>query len=134
MLFSFDVDSAFAEMNALTRQMNHLLGNRAIDGRSEDDGGDLVWTADLPGVPREDVKVTVENGRLTIDAKRAQAASEGRTVRYGERRGFEVHRTVELPETVDPEGIVASFEHGVLTLRLHRRSETRPRTIEVQVS
>ena len=133
MLFSFDVDSAFAEMNALTRQMNHLLGNRAIDGRSEDDGV-LVWTADLPGVAREDVKVTVENGRLTIDAKRVQTPPEGRTVRYGERRGFEVHRTVDLPESIDPEGIAATFEHGVLTLRLPRRPETRPRTIDVQVS
>jgi HSP20 family protein len=132
MLFGFDVDSAFAEMNALTRQVNSLLGNRGLDGRKDDDGV-LIWTADLPGVDRSDVKVTVENGRLTIDAKREPTVPEGRTVRYGERRGFEVHRSIELPDTVDPESIAASFEHGVLTLRLPRRPETRPRTVEVQV-
>lgn len=138
MLFGFDVDAALAEMNALSR-----LAERGLDGRHglrpvdaqfiEQDGG-FVWTADLPGVSREDLKVTVENGVLTVEARRAETSVDGRTARHRERRGFDVRRSVELPESVDTDGIAATIEHGVLTLKLPQKPETRPRTIAIKAS
>jgi HSP20 family protein len=145
MLFGFDVDAAFAEMNALTRQMDGLA-SRGLDGRHGlrpidtvgnpfvEQNGALVWTADLPGVTRDGLKVTVENGVLTIEARRADTKPDGHTVRYSERRPFELRRSVELPDTVDVEGISASLENGVLTLQLPKKPESRPCTIEIKAS
>lgn len=141
----FDVDAAFAEMNTLSKQMDALLGNRGLDGRHglrtfERPAGGLTetaeawsWTIDLPGLSKDNVSVTVENGALTISARRELSPPvEGATPRYLERRPFEVSQTVTLPDTVDVDRISASFEHGVLTVQLPKRERPR-RQIEVQV-
>jgi HSP20 family protein len=145
MLFGFDVDAAFAELNELTRQIDGRVvrgldgrhGLRAIDpmaaGFSEQEGA-LVWSADLPGVSREDVKITVENGILTLEAKRDIPKRDGAVARYTERRAWDVRRSVQLPETVDSEQIEAAFSDGVLTLRLPKKPEAKPRNIEIRVS
>lgn len=141
----FDVDSAFAEMEALGRQMDALLGNRGLDGRhglrllpwNADegafvaDGEDLVWRTDLPGFTRDDVEVGVGNGLLTIDAKRGEPAAIDGSPKYRERRAVELHRSFTLPDRVDPEGIGATLEDGVLTVRLRQRPEAKPRRITV---
>lgn len=145
MLFGFDVDTAFAELNALTRQMDGLTG-RGLDGRhglrafeqtsgefTEDDDA-LVWSADLPGVSRENLKVTVENGVLTLEARREVPKQERGTVRYSERRPWELRRSVQLPDSVDTERIDAALTDGVLTLRLPKKAEAQPRSIAIRVS
>lgn len=144
MLFGFDVDAALAEMNALTRQFDGFA-TRGLDGRHglrsfdptgldlvEKDGS-VVWTADLPGVTKDGLKVTVENGVLTIEARRAEVKPEG-NVRYSERRPFEIRRSVELPDAIDVEAITATLDNGVLTLQLPKKPETRPRTIAIKAS
>lgn len=141
----FDVDAAFAEMNSLSKQMDALLGNRGLDGRHglrsfERPAGGLtetatswLWTVDLPGLSRDNVQVTIENGALTISARREpNPPVEGATPRYLERRPYEVSQTISLPDTVDVDQISATFEHGVLTLQLPKRERPR-RQIEVQV-
>lgn len=143
MLFGFDVDAAFAEMNALTRSMGGFSA-RGLDGRHglrsvdavgtrfvEQDGA-WVWTADLPGIAPEGLNVTVENGVLTLEARRAETVPEGATIRYSERRAFELRRTVSLPDTVDVDGIAATLDNGVLTLKLPKKPESRPKTIEIK--
>jgi HSP20 family protein len=142
----FDVDDAFAEMNSLAKQMDALLGNRGLDGRHglrsfERPIAGLVetadawsWSIDLPGLRKDSVSVTIENGALVINAKREPTPPiEGATPRYLERRPYEVSHNISLPDTVDVDRISASFEHGVLTLQLPKREHARPRQIEVQV-
>jgi len=140
----FDVDGVLAEVNALSRQ---ILDNRGLDGRHGlrsaedvlvgagfvDRDGAWVWTSDLPGVSKDDLKVTVENGVLTIAAKRALTVPEGRTARHGERLPFDVRRSLALPESVDVDGIAASLDDGVLTLRLPKKPRAQPRSIQVRV-
>jgi HSP20 family protein len=141
----FDVDSAFAEMEALSRQVDALLGQGAGDGRRglrtapgnladpsfTEDGDELVWRADLPGTPKEEVEIKLENGVLSVDARRRDEAFEGKTPRHRERRGYELHRSWNLPDTVDPDSVQASVEDGVLTVRLHRLPAPTPRRIAV---
>jgi len=143
----FDVDSAFAEMEALSRQMDALVGQRGLDGRHglrlfagaaenanfADEGEDLVWRGDLPGYAKEDVEITVENGILSLNAHRPQPAPvDGKSLRLRERRAGDLTRSWSLPDTVDPASVGASLEDGVLVLRLKKRPETKPRQITVR--
>ncbi|TWT93618.1 Hsp20/alpha crystallin family protein [Neorhodopirellula pilleata] len=87
---------------------------------------------DLPGIKTEDLEVTMEAGRLMISAKRS-FDKEDRRVIYNERRFGEVARSVELPDSIDPETIEASLENGLLRVDLKKRPEVLPRKIEVQI-
>jgi HSP20 family protein len=92
----------------------------------------LVIEAALPGTRPEDVDITVENGTLTV---RGTSSSE-RTTGEGEylvqeiRRG-EFSRSVSLPSGLEPDGAEATFEHGVLTLRIPRAEQVKPRQIRI---
>lgn len=85
---------------------------------------------DAPGVTTEQVDLQVENGQLTITLERQPV--EGRTFGYNERRFGKVTRTLELPDTVDPETIEASLANGVLHVTIAQRPETKPRRIDVK--
>lgn len=142
----FDVDAAFAEMSALSKQIDALVGNRGLDGRhglrgldgqADDllvDGNDAwSWSIDLPGVRRENVSVSVEGGRLTIKARREPyAPPEGAVLRYAERRPFEYERVYTLPETADTDNISAKFEQGVLGIRVPKRERPKAKQILIQ--
>jgi len=139
-----DVDSAFAEMDAWSRQLEALLGTQldsrqslrafdAVPGLVEGKDGVTRWVADLPGVRREDLDVKVENGTLILDVKRDTTSPAGWTVRHSERSPFELRRTVRLPEDLDVDAVTANFEHGVLTVSLPRRPR-QTRTIEIRHS
>jgi HSP20 family protein len=139
-----DVDAAFAEMAALSRQMDALLGRRGLDGlhglrgtpwrgpELERTDAGYRWVADLPGVAQADVSIRVENGALTVDAKRAVTLPEGWSVRHTERGAFDAQRAIRLPDDVDTDGITAALTDGVLTVTLPRRAGAAPRTIPVQ--
>lgn len=85
---------------------------------------------DAPGVTTEQVDLQVENGQLSITLEREPA--EGRTFGYNERRFGKVTRTLELPDTVDPETIEATLSNGVLHVSIAQRPETKPRRIDVK--
>lgn len=87
---------------------------------------------DLPGVNTEDLEVTMEAGRLMIGAKRSFDKEERRMI-HNERCFGEVARSVELPDSIDPETIEASLENGLLRVDLKKRPEVLPRKIKVQI-
>lgn len=84
-----------------------------------DDDEEYVVTADLPGYDTEDVELTLANQTLTIEATRERetARPETRFLRRERRHGTSSTR-VQLPETVDEEGVEAAFSNGVLTVTL----------------
>ncbi len=96
---------------------------------------ELVVQADLPGANPKDVDITIENRRLTIRAHREQHEEDkdARWVTQELDRG-EYARSVLLPETVDGDRANASFEHGVLTLRIPKRETAKPRRIKVEAT
>ncbi len=98
---------------------------------SEDEHG-LVFTAELPGFDKENVRISVEDGRLTITGERRQERKDEEYHRL-ERVYGKFERSFSLPTNVDPEKISASLKDGVLTLSVPKREEAKPRQIEVNV-
>ncbi len=98
---------------------------------SESNDGYLIVAA-VPGVKPEDVEIKVEDNVLTISgsfATREQAEDE-RYIRREINSGS-FNRSLRLGPTVDVDGVKASFENGLLSLTLPKRSEAKARTIEV---
>ena len=90
--------------------------------------------AEVPGVPPEDVKISLENNLLTIRGEKRQQAEEKteRVHRY-ERTYGSFERAFSLPTTVDPEKIAASYANGILTVTIPKAERARPREIPVKV-
>jgi len=100
-----------------------------------EEAGAIRLLVEVPGVNPDQVKISVENNVLTIHGTKQQVAAEHteRVHRY-ERNYGAFQRTFTLPTTVDPEGITAAYEHGVLTVTLPKAEKARPRQIEVKVA
>ncbi len=89
---------------------------------------------ELPGMTMEDIELTFDEGRLTVRARRERHEAEGRSYRFDDRGWGEVTRSVKVPETVDPDTIVATYTNGVLKIHLSKRPEVLPRKIEIKAS
>lgn len=102
-----------------------------VDVREDKEG--YIVEADLPGVNEKDVDVKVENDLLTIQSRKAEENEEkqdGYIVR--ERKSSCFARSFVLPKDVNREAIEASMKNGVLTLKLSKNPEAKPKTIEVK--
>ena len=101
----------------------------------ETDSHDLVITAELPDVTREDIEVTVEHDTLTLRGTRKTPSDvKEEQFRRAERRYGTFTRSFTLPNTVDASKVSAEHKNGVLTVRLPFREEAKPRTINVDVA
>jgi HSP20 family protein len=107
------------------------VGRLPLDVRATSDA--LLVEASLPGVKPEDVDITVENGSLTIRA-------EDRSEREDEQAGWivrelsrgSVMRTVTLPTGLEADKAEATFDNGVLKLRIPKAEQVKPRQIRIQ--
>jgi HSP20 family protein len=92
----------------------------------------LVVDAALPGIAPDDVEITVEDGTLTIRAetRSERQTSEGEILINEIRRGS-FSRAVALPSGLEPDKASATFEHGVLHLRIPRSEAVKPRQIRI---
>ena len=139
----------FREIAAMQDRMNRLFGNVYL--RDEDtgfrgtwvpavdifetDSHDLVVRAELPGMTREDIEVTVENSTLALKGeKKFDPDVKEEHYRRIERSYGTFQRSFTLPNTVDAGKVSADFKNGVLTVKLPFREEAKPRTINVEVS
>jgi HSP20 family protein len=99
-------------------------------------GGRLVTKIDLPGVKKEDVKVEVADGNLTISGERQSEAEEKKENYYRcEREYGSFYRSVPLPEGVKIEDVKATFTDGVLEVSIPMPPQVeaaKPRRIEIQ--
>ena len=92
----------------------------------------FVLKADLPGLTDEDVKIEVQDGTLTISGERkAEHESRERGWYRIERSFGSFSRSLTLPDRVDPDGIAASFDRGVLEVRIPKPEERKPQRIEI---
>lgn len=88
---------------------------------------------DLPGVAREDVDVTVAGRTLTIAGERKQEeVPEGAGRLRSERPLGRFERTIDLPDQIDVQGVVAHMQDGVLTIELPTPARARGRKIEIR--
>ena len=135
---------------SLQRQINRLF-----DGFFTDTGFPTVWgreawapaldvaeteehvtvTAEIPGIDPKELSVTVTGDVLTIEGeKRSEREDEGKSLHLVERTYGSFRRSISLPSTVDSSRVEASGKDGILTVRLAKREETKPKTIDVTVS
>ena len=90
--------------------------------------------AELPGLSKEKVKVTVENGALTLSGERdVERRVETKTFHRVERSHGTFTRSFTLPDDVDPESVAANFKDGLLEIQITKREEALPKSIEVRV-
>ena len=100
---------------------------------SEDDHEYLI-KAELPEVKREDVKVTAEEGTLTIMGERKfEKEDKGKKYHRIERAYGSFGRSFSLPEDASPAKVSAEFKDGVLTVHLAKTAKAKPQHIEVKV-
>ena len=94
----------------------------------------FVLKAELPGIKKEDVKVTLQNNILTISGEKNQEQEEkGKTFHRIERSYGSFNRTVELPVAVKTDAIKADFKDGILTVELPKVEEAKPKEIAISV-
>jgi HSP20 family protein len=90
--------------------------------------------AEVPEVKKEDVRITVENGILSIRGERKQETEEtGKTFHRIERSYGEFTRNFTLPDNVDESSIKATFKDGMLSLEIPKTEKAKPKAIEVKV-
>ena len=94
--------------------------------------GDMVVTMDLPGLKAEDLSIELLDGYLIVrgDRKRPELA-DGTTLVHGERTFGRFERRIKVPEGVDPDGITASMDNGVLSLIVPKPERLQPKTIAI---
>jgi len=97
--------------------------------------GEYLIKAELPEVRKEDVKVTVENGVLTLQGERRQEKDEkGKRFHRVERSYGSFVRSFSLPESVDDGAVKAEYKDGVLNLHLPKSEKVKPKAIDVKVA
>jgi HSP20 family protein len=95
-------------------------------------GDAFVLTAELPGVAPENLEISLEGATLTLRGERKAATEEGASVHRSERAAGVFQRAFDLPVPIDADAVEAVHRHGVLTLRLPKAPEHRPRQIQVK--
>jgi HSP20 family protein len=142
----------FRDLLTLQDRMNRMF-HESYQGRgaSEDDWalggswapavdiyeheGDIVLTAELPGVDPKDVDILVENNVLTLRGERKWSDEVKReSYRRVERSYGSFTRSFTLPGVVDTEKIKADFHDGMLKLVLPTKAEAKPRQISINVA
>lgn len=89
-----------------------------------------VLEAEMPGVGKDGLEVTVENGELVIAGHRSTQPIQGTEI-YRETRGLDYRRAFELDPSIDTGRITAKIDQGLLTLHLPKTEEVKPRRITV---
>ena len=141
----------FRDLLAIQDEMNTLF-NRAYGEREQGEGAGprarawapaldiseqkdaYVVSVELPGIKPEQIDITLEDGLLTLSGERSfqQESSEQQFHRV-ERRYGSFRRSITLPSQVQANAIEAHFEDGVLTVRVPKAEEAKPKKIQVQV-
>jgi HSP20 family protein len=138
----------FRELEDIQNRLSSLFGRTPMRGLGEEmtasewtplvdiveDEKEYLIKAELPEVKREDVKVTVENGVLTITGERKfEKEEKGKKYHRVERGYGSFMRSFTLPEGAAGDRISAEFKDGVLKVHLAKSAETKPKSIDVKV-
>ncbi len=96
---------------------------------------ELVIKAEVPGLTREDIELTVENNTLTFRGEKKQDLEVKDDQFHRIERSYgSFSRTFALPPTVDTARVGAEYKNGILTIRLPLREEAKPKQIKVDVA
>ena len=130
-----EIDRLFeAPLTELARA-SHLLSGSAPAVDIYEDKDSFVVKAELPGMKKEDIDVSLHDGSLSISGERkSEQKWEDAEVYRAERFFGRFQRTVTLPAAVNAAGINAQYKDGVLTVTLPKAEEAKPKQIDLQVN
>lgn len=93
----------------------------------------VTVSAELPGVDPKDVEISVIGNTLTIRGEKQQEKEEKRrNYHYTERQYGSFHRSIDLPGSVDPDHVEATYKNGMLTVSMAKHPEAKPKKIPVK--
>jgi HSP20 family protein len=136
------------DFDLLRREMDQLFNSFfPARGQQQEGGGSALWAPrtdlaetddafvlamDLPGIKSDDIEITFEDGTLKVSGER-NASREQESGQYHriERSYGRFFRSFRFGTNADPDKISASFDDGVLTIRVGKMEESKPRRIEV---
>jgi len=137
-----------SDLFGIQREVNRLFDS-VYRGSREDDYSLSAWTPavdivehdseyvvklELPGVNKEDVKITIESNILTIQGEKKQEKETNKENYHRVERNYgSFQRSFTLPTTVKSDKIDAVYKDGVLTVALPKAEEAKPKQIEVKV-
>ncbi len=140
----------FRELEDMQGRLNRLFGEPPFARTGENGMSFSGWSpavdvqetdkeylikADLPDVKKEDVKVELLDGTLTIEGERQQEKEEkGKTFHKIEREYGKFLRRFAMPSEVDATKVQADFKNGVLNVHLPKSATAKPKAIDVKVS
>lgn len=122
--------AATAPDAAVAREKNYLLPPVDV----VEDASGITLYADLPGVPKEGLDLQVEGETLTIAGSIALPLAEDAAPTHVEVAVPGYRRVFTLSRELDTAKVQASFEAGVLTLRIPKAEHAQPRKVEIQVA
>lgn len=141
----------FRELEDVSNRLNRIFGRSLARAES---GNEMVAVADwapsvdisetdtaylikgeIPGVKKEDVKVTIQDGMLTIQGERKQEKEEkGKKFHRVECSYGSFERSFRVPDDADENSVKAEFKDGMLNVTLAKSEKAKPKAIEVAVS
>ncbi|MFL6543311.1 MAG: Hsp20/alpha crystallin family protein [Chthoniobacterales bacterium] len=95
---------------------------------------DVVALVELPGMRKEDIELSLQDGMLTISGERKSETQDGDKAQRSERFVGKFRRSISLPTRVDANKVNASYKDGILTVTLPKAEEVKPKQIQVNVS
>ena len=94
----------------------------------------LVLSFEVPGMNKEDIKVTVSNHMINITGNRQPLMkSEKEQIVREEMLSGEFERQFTLPDSVNIDSIEANYKHGILTIELDKKEEVKPKEIDIKI-
>jgi len=131
---SDDIDRAFDRLmrNWVSPvSFSELDWNPSIDVSESDD--EIVVKAEIPGVPVEDIDISVDDNNLVISGEKKQESEEqGKNYYRAERSYGSFRRSFALPSGADVESVKASSKDGVLSIVIPKSDERKSRKIEIE--
>jgi HSP20 family protein len=140
--------SSLEQFSALRNEINRLFDNPLADFNGSEGSNtwapaldlyenkdDLIVTAELPGLKKEDIDISLHEESLIITGERKEEKQSGEEEPQRSERFYgRFQRTINLPKKVDAGAIKAAYKDGILTVTLPKAPEAKPRQIEVSVN
>lgn len=136
------------EFSKLFDSFNNRFGLKS--SKEDEDFANAVWSPltdikedenkyslhlDLPGVKKEDVKITFNNGQIAISGERNFEKEENNSKYHRVERAFgKYYRAFSLPEKIMEDKIEAEFKDGILNISIPKAEEAKPKQIEVKIN
>ena len=134
----FDVAKTLEEMDRIFGAVGRPIGLRSVPRGTlpainiYNQGDDAILTAEIPGINTDDMELTVLGDSVTLKGERKEQTKKEERFYRKERPMGAFTRTVTLPDPVDPNSVKATYNNGVLTVRMSKAKEAKAKKIKIK--